>query len=97
MLLRAKERTGRMLAEIPEYPLIRVYLEEAERQHGNVLTDHIPVPLKGRIPRWARLRLPNGQTARSAWKENSQSFKDSRRARCVKVKFCFFSMLFHLT
>jgi hypothetical protein len=66
VLLRAKERTGRILTEIPEYPLIWVYLEEAERQHGNVRTDHIPVQLKGRIPRWARLRLPNGQTARSA-------------------------------
>ena len=91
VLLRAKERTGRLSTEIPEYPLIKVYLEQAERQHGNILGDGIqPQPeFKVRIPRWARLRLPNGQIARSAWKEKSRSFKDSRRARCVKVLFSF--------
>ena len=84
VLLRAKERTGRLLLEIPEYQLIIAFLEQAERQHGNIIDDTQP-QLKVRIPRWARLRLPNGQIARSAWKEQSRSFKDSRRARCVKV------------
>ena len=88
VLLRAKERTGRLLMEVPEYPLIKAYLEEAERQHGNILSDNVQPPqLRARISRWARLRLPNGQIVRSAWKEKSRSFKDSRRARCVKVVF----------
>ncbi|KAG1827777.1 hypothetical protein EV424DRAFT_1319245, partial [Suillus variegatus] len=34
--------------------------------------------------RWARLRLPNGQVARSAWKENAMS-KQPRMARNVKL------------
>ena len=76
------------MTEIPEYLLIRDYLEQAEREHGNII-DIIQPQLKARIPRWARLRLPNGQIARSAWKEKSRSFKDSRRARCVKVLFSF--------
>ena len=89
VLLRAKERTGRLLTEITEYPLIRLYLEEAERQHGNNLDGLQPHARARMSPRWARLRLPNGQIARSAWKEKSRSFKDSRRARCVKVLFFF--------
>jgi len=88
VLLRAKERTGRLLSEIPEHSLIRDYLEEAERIHGNLVTEHNQPHFRARIPRWARLRLPNGQTARSAWKEESRAFKDSRRARCVKVFYC---------
>jgi hypothetical protein len=85
-LLRAKERTGRLLTEIPEYPLIKGYLEQAERQHGRIVDGNQP-HVRARIPRWARLQLPNGQITRSAWRENSRSFKDSRRARCVKVLF----------
>ena len=88
-LLRAKERTGRLSTEIPEYPLIKGYLEQAEQQHGNVPGDDNLQQHKVRVPRWARLRLQNGQIARSAWKEKSRSFKDSRRARCVKVSFPF--------
>jgi hypothetical protein len=38
------------------------------------------------ITRWARLRLPNGQVARSAWKENAMS-KQPRMAWNVKVSF----------
>jgi hypothetical protein len=86
VLLRAKERTGRLMTEIPEKELITTYLEQAERHHGNIV-DGIQPHRRVRIPRWARLRLPNGQTARSAWKEKSRSFRDSRRARCVKVNF----------
>ena len=95
VLLRARERTGRLLVEIPEYPIIRGYLEQAEREQGNLLDDTQPeLPIGARIPRWARLRLPNGQIARSAWKEKSRSFKDSRRARCVKVIIISIKILF---
>ena len=89
VLLRAKERTGRLLAEIPEYALIRDYLEEAEQIHGNVVTEHVQPHLRAQLVHWACLCLPNGQIARSAWKEESRTFKDSRQARCVKV-FCYF-------
>ncbi len=44
-------------------------------------TDH-PI-----VSRWARLRLPTGQNARTAWKEKAleQRFKSPRRARMAKV------------
>jgi hypothetical protein len=37
------------------------------------------------LARWARLRLPNGQVARSAWKENLKPLNKVRMARNVKV------------
>ncbi|KAH7904377.1 hypothetical protein BJ138DRAFT_1073501, partial [Hygrophoropsis aurantiaca] len=37
-----------------------------------------------KITRWARIRLPNGQVARSAWKEDNMT-KKPRRARNVKI------------
>jgi hypothetical protein len=44
------------------------------------------------LKRWARLRLPNGQIARSAWKEKQKPLKNVRMARNVKVggKFKFY-------
>ncbi|KAJ7041686.1 hypothetical protein C8F04DRAFT_1299190 [Mycena alexandri] len=38
-----------------------------------------------KLKRWARLRLPNGQIARSAWKERNKPLKAVRMARNVKV------------
>ena len=38
-----------------------------------------------KISRWARLRLPNGQIARSAWKECLKPLEKVRMARNVKV------------
>jgi len=44
-----------------------------------------------KILRWARLRLPNGQTARSLWNETARK-KTPRRARNVKVIYsCIYS------
>ncbi|KAG1823285.1 hypothetical protein EV424DRAFT_1321265 [Suillus variegatus] len=37
-----------------------------------------------RVTRWARLRLPNGQIARSSWKENNMT-RMPRMARNVKL------------
>ncbi|KAH7905503.1 hypothetical protein BJ138DRAFT_1017616, partial [Hygrophoropsis aurantiaca] len=37
------------------------------------------------ITRWARLGLPNGQIARSAWKEKLKALKDVRMARNIKL------------
>ncbi len=49
-------------------------------QHGTVANANT---LKMR--KWARLRLPTGQIARSAWKENLKSLEKLRMARNVKV------------
>jgi len=47
------------------------------------------------VLRWARLRLPNGQVSRCAWKEKSGGERVVRCARNVKVclsaTFCFIS------
>jgi len=54
--------------------LIWVYIENAECEQGNVPhNDWEP-----KIMRWARLRLPNGQIACSAWKEDQKAMKDVR-------------------
>ncbi|EKM49945.1 uncharacterized protein PHACADRAFT_69946, partial [Phanerochaete carnosa HHB-10118-sp] len=37
------------------------------------------------LARWARLRLPNGQTARSAWTETSKDMNEVRMSRMVKL------------
>ncbi|KAJ8579693.1 hypothetical protein M405DRAFT_712474, partial [Rhizopogon salebrosus TDB-379] len=42
-----------------------------------------PLP---RIKRWARLRLPNGQIARSAWRETLKPIGQTRMSRNVKLK-----------
>jgi hypothetical protein len=46
-----------------------------------------PTPGVLGIVRWARLRLPNGQIARSAWKELRKPLNKVRMARNVKVCF----------
>ncbi|KAJ7758457.1 hypothetical protein DFH07DRAFT_958303 [Mycena maculata] len=53
---------------------IRKYLD-AEQETGDI-----------KLKRWARLRLPNGQIARSAWKEKKLQLMNVRMARNVKVK-----------
>lgn len=39
-----------------------------------------------KIARWARLHLPNGQVARSRWKETRKPLTKVRTARNVKVR-----------
>ncbi|KAJ6494491.1 hypothetical protein C8R45DRAFT_1052932 [Mycena sanguinolenta] len=53
---------------------IRAYLD-AEDATGEV-----------RLKRWARARLPNGQIARSAWKEKQKPLRNVRMARNVWVR-----------
>jgi len=43
-----------------------------------------------RIQRWARLQLPNGQIARSAWRETLKPLEKTRMSRNVKVIFISF-------
>jgi hypothetical protein len=44
------------------------------------------------VHRWARLRLPNGKIARSAWKESLKPLTKVRMARNVKACICFCTM-----
>jgi hypothetical protein len=73
-LLRAKDATAHEVREC-EASVIIQYLRDAGHQ---VSEDWQPT-----VVRWARLRLPNGQISRSAWKERSMA--KIRRARDVKV------------
>jgi hypothetical protein len=57
----------------------------------------IPPHLRSGLPegtwqlrRWARLRLPNDQIARSAWKEKGRSSDNIRMSRFVKVNLFWF-------
>jgi hypothetical protein len=56
----------------------RVSRQFLERSNG---------PMTGNLSvvRWARLRIPNGQIARSAWKETCRPLNKVRMARNVKV------------
>jgi len=75
LLLRRRERTAHAVRPCEAQVILR-YLADND----------IHVTSAPPVTRWARLRLPNGQVARSAWKENSMS-KQPRMARNVKVCF----------
>ncbi len=48
------------------------------------------------VRRWGRLLLPNGQIARTAWKEREieEKGRDLRRSRMVKVRIGLLALLF---
>ncbi len=76
VLLRAAEESPSVVSSA-EGSVLRAYLEQA----GLALRpDWVP-----KVARWARLRLPNGQVARSLWKESLKSLSHIRIARNVKV------------
>ncbi|KAF8990485.1 hypothetical protein BDZ89DRAFT_1054874 [Hymenopellis radicata] len=54
-------------------------LREYFGRHGGTVTELT------KVSRWARLHLPNGQTARCAWKESTKPLDEIRAARHVKV------------
>jgi hypothetical protein len=74
-LLRACQKSAKPVEESEASAILRYWEENAwpnsEDWPRNVI-------------RWARLRLPNGQTARSKWYE-SQSSRGLRKTTCVKV------------
>jgi hypothetical protein len=74
-LLRMCQKTAKPVDDAEAHAILR-YWEE----HGWPNLDDWPCDVK----RWARLRLPNGQTARSKWYE-SQSSRGLRKTTCVKV------------
>lgn len=78
ILLRRRDTTARPLLPVEELALIS-YLRELPECSEIVL--HSPF----HVIRWARLRLPTGQIARSLWVEQSKTLQKIRMARNVKV------------
>jgi hypothetical protein len=76
ILLRARERYPHFIGGI-QGDCIKAYIRSVTGSdpHTNVLKLH----------KWARFRLPNGQVARSLWKESLKAADKCRRARCVQV------------
>ncbi|KAF8810988.1 hypothetical protein BYT27DRAFT_7253126 [Phlegmacium glaucopus] len=78
ILLRARDKLYRRI-DVSEEVAFAGYLKDI---HGiDVDEDWSPV-----LARWARLRLPNGQVARSAWKEKLKPLLKVRMARNVKIE-----------
>lgn len=77
VLLRKRERRTYTLAE-DEFSALKAYMQSAgaETPENWSSTD---------VVRWARLRLPNGQVARSAWIENPKGEVNIWMSRNVKV------------
>lgn len=76
-LLRAKDGSKQLILDEPAQA-IQAYYEVAAREEFEEGNDT-------RVIRWARLSLPNGQIARSAWKEKLRLQDQIRMARNVKV------------
>jgi hypothetical protein len=74
VFLRAMDTTARPDTAL-EAVAINAYLRRIE----------MPEQANPHVVRWVRLRLPNGQIARSAWKESLKSLTKLRMARNVKV------------
>lgn len=77
-LLRAQDRYDRAMRTC-EAQALATYLWNL---HKIALGPHCP-----KIARWARLRLPNSQVARSRWKEIQKPLNKVRIARNIKVNF----------
>ena len=76
VLLRAKDERMRTL-QGPVAAVVREYMRE---QTGEDVTNWNP-----RVCRWARLRIPTGQIARSAWKEKMKPLEKVRISRNIRV------------
>jgi hypothetical protein len=77
ILLRALDRTTRKVTNPFESAAICKYLE----RNGAILTDG----WEAYTCRWARVCLPNGQVARSLWKEIKKSLDKLCTSRNLKV------------
>ncbi|KAJ7612739.1 hypothetical protein FB45DRAFT_759657 [Roridomyces roridus] len=71
ILLRAKDESKNLITG-PAASAIREFLGAEEE-------------CEVKLKRWARFRLPNGQIARSHWKEKEKSLENIRMARNVKI------------
>jgi hypothetical protein len=77
VLLCARDRTSQRIDGAEGEAIIDFYAKKEERDPGNL-----------QVSRWARLRLPNGQIAWSAWKESRMT--EPRISRMVKLEVCSF-------
>ena len=77
VLLRARDRYSHIM-KVNEATAFKKYLQD----HHNLSPGNGWMP---KVTRWARLRLPNGQIARSRWKEASKPINKIRISRNVKV------------
>jgi hypothetical protein len=69
------------------YVLLRArdrYAYNPSEAESHLIREFLNAPVP-KFKRWARLRLPNGQIARCAWKETLRSADKVRMARNVKV------------
>ncbi|KJA14339.1 hypothetical protein HYPSUDRAFT_150548 [Hypholoma sublateritium FD-334 SS-4] len=78
ILLRAQDRYERLMHPQEVGALLR-YLGNTAAHRSSVNSNWCP-----KVTRWARLRLPNGQVARSHWKESLKPLGKLRTARNVK-------------
>jgi hypothetical protein len=85
VLLRAKDNASRNIPN-SEKSALNTYLKDTHNLS-------LPDDWHPSITRWARLRLPNGQIARSAWKERLKPINKVRMARNIKVGFVEASFL----
>ena len=76
VLLHARDETTRILHGPPAIA-VRDYMG---KETGENVANWYP-----RVRRWARLRLPTGQIARSAWKEKLKALEKVRISRNVRV------------
>jgi hypothetical protein len=79
VLLRAQERYASCMTTL-EAVALHTYYHTYEQDFSD---GHQP-----KVFRWARLRLPTGQIARSTWKECKKPLTSVRMARNVKVRLC---------
>ncbi len=77
LLLRARDSCKREIKNTSEAAAIRAYFTAA--------SEDLHEEWKPFVERWARVQLPNGQVARSAWKEKQKPLTKVRMARNVKV------------
>jgi hypothetical protein len=79
-LLRAREGTARIVDGVPGATIQAYFASKGEDLE--IVS----------VQRWARLALPSGQIARSAWKE--ETMERLRMSRNVKVLFIFLVLFF---
>ncbi|KAH8097056.1 hypothetical protein BXZ70DRAFT_895310 [Cristinia sonorae] len=81
-LLAAHDAIPRLLQE-PEAKALLHYLRHA----GETIPLNLEISSwSAKVERYARLQLPNGQIARSAWKECQKKLEDVRISRMVKLR-----------
>ncbi|KAJ7434447.1 hypothetical protein B0H11DRAFT_1938655 [Mycena galericulata] len=77
VLLHAKDEYNQVIRGV-QGDTIRDYLEA-------VNGETYPENFQPSLQRWARLRLPNGQIARTAWKEKQKAINKVRMSRNIEL------------